>query len=145
MNNVKLNKFFNKFINSKFIKFSITGFLRTITNLLIFYILCDISGLSSNVSAIMTFLIAVTQNYIINHFWTFNEINKSKKLSFIGYLKFILVSSIGLAINLAVLNLILYFFDLPLKVIAQAFGILAGLIFNFIGSKIFVFNKTSNS
>ncbi len=128
-------------LNKNFIRFSITGGLGTITNLLIFYILCDRLNLSTNIGAIISFSIAVTQNYIINHFWSFKEYSKNNKITFLSYIKFVAVSLFGLAINLAVLNLILLLFKLPLKVIAQVIGILAGFILNYLGAKLFVFTK----
>lgn len=128
-----------KILNSRFIRFCITGGLGTITNLIIFFIIADILNLSANVAAIVAFAFAVTQNYFINHFWSFSEYSKTKKVSFKDYLKFVSVSLLGLGINIIVLNLILYFFKPNLKVIAQVFGIAAGLIFNFFGSSRFVF------
>lgn len=134
-----INKYFSKLYSSKFIRFSITGGLGTITNLIIFYIICDIFKLPSNLGAIVAFLFAVTQNYFINHFWTFKNLSIFKSASFIDYIKFVGISLIGLGINLIIMNLILYYYKLPLKVIAQFFGIIGGLIFNFFGSKLFVF------
>ncbi len=142
-------KFINYFINliqkvynNKFIRFSFTGGLGTITNLIIFYLFCDKLKQPANFGAILAFIAAVTQNYFINHFWSFKNYSKENKISFISYIKFISVSLIGLAVNLIVLNLILIFFKLPLKVIAQGIGILAGLIINYFGARRLVFNKT---
>lgn len=133
------NKYFTKLYNSKFVRFSITGGFGTITNLIIFYIICDIFKLPSNLGAIVAFLFAVTQNYFINHFWTFKNLSISQSASFIDYIKFVGISLIGLGINLIIMNLILFYYKLPLKVIAQFFGIIGGLIFNFFGSKMLVF------
>lgn len=135
------NKHFHRIYNSKFIRFSITGGLGTVTNLVIFYIICDLLKQPSNLGAIVAFIFAVTQNYFINHFWTFKDYSKKKKVSFPDYIKFVGVAILGLAVNLLVLNLLLFFFKFPLKVIAQTIGILVGLFFNYIGSDKFVFKK----
>jgi putative flippase GtrA len=135
------NKYFTKLYNSKFVRFSITGGFGTITNLIIFYIICDIFKLPSNLGAIVAFLFAVTQNYFINHFWTFKNLSISKSASFIDYIKFVGISLVGLGGNLTVLNLLLHLFKFPLKVVAQAIGILVGLLFNFLGANKFVFKK----
>lgn len=135
------NKHFHRIYNSKFIRFSITGGLGTVTNLVIFYIICDLLKQPSNLGAIVAFIFAVTQNYFINHFWTFKDYSKKKKVSFPDYIKFVGVAILGLAVNLLVLNLLLFFFKFPLKVIAQTIGILMGLFFNYIGSDKFVFKK----
>jgi len=129
----------NKIYSSKFLRFAVTGGLGTVTNLIVFFLISDLWALNSNIGSILAFIIAVTQNYFINHLWTFEEYGKSNGISWKDYLKFSGVSIFGLVINLIVLNLILYFFTLPLKVIAQAFGILTGFIFNYFGSRIFVF------
>ncbi|GMO51381.1 MAG: hypothetical protein Pg6C_16110 [Treponemataceae bacterium] len=41
----------------------------------------------------------------------------------------------GLAVNIGVLNFMLASFVLPFKVVAQGFGILCGMIINFIAAK----------
>ncbi len=138
---MKLVNLINKIFSIKFFRFSITGGLGTITNLLIFFLICDLLKLPSNLGAIIAFIFAVTQNYFINHFWSFNEYIKIRKVSIKDYLKFVGISLIGLGINLVVLNIILYFFKLPFKVVAQAIGILFGLIFNYFGSSRLVFKK----
>lgn len=191
-----------KFYSSKFVRFSVTGGLGTITNLIIFYLISDLLSFPSNIGAIISFVFAVTQNYFINHFWTFSQNNKTfkasvhyenikgcqdninsinkiynidsknnidyknynnksgdndimfdknnndtvfnnniRKVTFKSYFKFVAVSLVGFGINLIVLNLILYFFKFPLKVIAQGIGILAGLIFNYFGASKLVFKK----
>jgi putative flippase GtrA len=156
----KFLELFFKIFPKRFIKFGIVGFLGTITNLIIFFILADLWKIEHTIVqinllvtkfnldihltifSIIVFLIAVTQNYILNHIWTFKDIMKDDKISFIGYVKFIITSLLGLAINLVVLNLVNQLFpNLPYNVIAQGIGILSGMMFNFIGSKFFVFKK----
>jgi putative flippase GtrA len=128
-------------LKHSFFKFAFVGFLGTITNLSIFYIFVDIFGLWANVFAVIGFLIAGAQNYTLHHKWTFREIMGGEKLSFYGWIKFNMTTLVGLAINLLVLNLILYFFTVPYKVIAQGCGVAFGTVFNYLGSKHFVFKK----
>jgi putative flippase GtrA len=128
-------------LKHSFFKFAVVGFLGTVTNLTIFYISVDIFGLWANIFAIVSFLVAGAQNYILHHKWTFGKIMKDEKLSFLGYAKFVITTAFGLAINLIVLNLILYFFDVPYKVIAQGCGVAFGTVFNYLGSKRFVFRE----
>jgi putative flippase GtrA len=47
----------------------------------------------------------------------------------------------GLLINVVVYNFVIYFFDLNIKVYAQAIGILTGMALNFFGSLLFVFSE----
>ena len=52
------------------------------------------------------------------------------------YARFVAVSLGGLAVNLAVLNLVLAVFVLPLKTIANMIGVAAGMIVNFLGYRL---------
>ncbi len=134
-----MKKLIMELLKRKFVKFGIVGGLGTITNLLIFFIFVDILNFIPEVISIIAFIIAATQNYFLNHLWTFKELTKDEKVSFISWSKFILTSLIGLTINIIVLTLIIHFINPPYKVIGQFFGILSGMAFNFLGSKFFVF------
>jgi putative flippase GtrA len=128
-------------LKHSFFKFAFVGFLGTITNLSIFYIFVDIFSLWANVFAVVGFLVAGAQNYTLHHKWTFRKIMSGERLSFKGWIKFNITTLVGLAVNLIVLNLILYFFAVPYKVIAQGCGVAFGTVFNYLGSKHFVFKK----
>lgn len=128
-------------LKHSFFKFALVGFLGTVTNLTIFYIFADIFRVWANAVAVIAFLVAGAQNYTLHHKWTFRKIMLGEGLSFYGYIKFIVTTLFGLAINLIVLNLILHFFNVPYKVIAQGCGVAFGTVFNYLGSKHFVFNK----
>lgn len=128
-------------LKHSFLKFAVVGALGTVTNLSIFFVFVDILDLWPNAISILAFLIAGAQNYVLHHIWTFRKVTLGEKMSFYDYFKFILTTSIGLGINLLVLNLILHFYTVPFKVIAQGCGVAAGTIFNYLGSRYFVFNK----
>lgn len=129
----------NKILSSQFFKFAIVGGLGTITNLLIFFIFVDKIGFNVTLISTFAFLVAVSQNYYLNHFWTFSHVTIKQKPSFKNYIRFVFVSLTGLVVNLIVLNLLLYFFVFKYKVFAQGIGIFAGFLINFIGSKKIVF------
>ena len=125
----------------KILKFAITGGLGTVTNLLLFFLLADMLHINATIASIACFFVACTQNYIINHIWTFKTESNCKRPSLQLWVKFIIASLIGLAINLAVLNILIHLIEWQYKVIPQAMGILAGMAFNFISSNFFVFKK----
>ena len=125
----------------KFLKFGITGGLGTVTNLVLFFIFADCLQFPVTPVSIFCFVIAGTQNYLINHLWTFKAQNRGAKPSFSLWGKFMASSLVGLAINIAVLNLLLYLFTWPYATIPQALGILAGMGVNFLFSNFFVFRK----
>ena len=133
----------NTFVRSidQLIKFAVTGGLGTLTNLTIFFLCVDIGDLPTIRISILCFLIAVTQNYIINHKWSFKSSLEEKRLSIKRWLRFIGISLLGLFVNLFVMKTLLTNFTLPYKVIAQAVGIAAGMAVNFVMAKLFVFRK----
>ena len=123
----------------KFLKFGITGGLGTVTNLVLFFILADHLHFPPSPVSAFCFLIAGTQNYLINHLWTFKLESRGTPPSLHLWTKFMISSLFGLAINLITLNLLLYFFTWPYKTIPQALGILAGMGVNFLFSNYLVF------
>jgi putative flippase GtrA len=125
----------------EFLKFALTGGLGTLTNLAIFFVFADLLKLNAVPVSAGCFVIAATQNYFFNHLWSFRAQTGSEAPSLIKWLKFMAGSLLGLAINLSVLKLVILYFDPAYKFIAQACGIAAGMIINFLISKFFVFRK----
>jgi putative flippase GtrA len=90
---------------------------------------------------VFCFLVAGTQNYIINHKWSFAARNRKIPPSIKQWALFLCASLLGLAVNIMVMAFILKNFSPPYKFIAQACGIAAGTGVNFMLSKVVVFNK----
>ena len=126
----------------QFIKFAVTGGLGTVTNVAIFFLLVDKLYLPEIPVSIICFLIAVTQNYIINQKWSFRQNIDENKLSLKRWTGFVTGSLFGLAINIVVMKLVITFFELPYKFIAQLVGISVGMIVNFFISKNLIFKGT---
>jgi dolichol-phosphate mannosyltransferase len=123
------------------LKFAATGGLGTVTNLVLFFLCADIANLPTIPVSIGCFLVAGTQNYYLNHKWSFSENMRGTALSIKRWLLFLCSSTLGLCINIAVMTIILQSIMPPYKVIAQACGILAGMIINFIMVKVVVFKE----
>ena len=130
---------------AEFLKFGITGGLGTITNLLIFFLLVDMAGFPEIPVSIGCFVIAGTQNYILNHLWSFREYTDKVKLSIKKWAAFLLGALLGFIVNIFVMTSIINNFDLPWKFIAQACGIAAGMLINFFVSKFIVFRKNKDA
>jgi len=128
----------------QFIKFAVTGGLGTITNLIVFFLCADIASLPEVPVSVFCFLIAGTQNYIINHSWSFARVTQATSPSIKKWLVFLCGSLAGLAVNIMVMKLIIMNFDLPYKFIAQAAGIASGMMVNFIASKFVVFRRRAS-
>ncbi|MDR1253017.1 MAG: glycosyltransferase family 2 protein [Treponema sp.] len=127
---------------TQFIKFSLTGGLGAITNLTIFFLCVDKAELPEIPASAFCFLIAGTQNYVINHTWTFACKERKTALSIKQWTLFLCASLFGLAANIAVMTFVIRRFSPPYKFIAQACGIAAGMIINFTLSKSLVWRKT---
>jgi putative flippase GtrA len=123
------------------IKFALTGGLGTVTNLVLFFLGSDIAKLPEIPVSIDCFVIAGTQNYYLHHRWSFAKNTEGVKPSPRKWLTFLLSSLLGLGVNIVVMNTMLQKIVLPYKVIAQACGILAGMVINFILAKFIVFGK----
>jgi putative flippase GtrA len=132
-----------KLYENSLLRFLFIGFLGTIVNIVIFFIVADYLYFDANIASVIAFCIAVTHNYILNHLWSFKKyINYELNLK--SYLKYVYVNIFGLIANLIVLNLILIEFQPSLKVIAQLCGIIVGTMFNYTLSKIYVFKWEEN-
>jgi dolichol-phosphate mannosyltransferase len=129
----------------EFIKFALTGGLGTITNLLIFFVCADKFGLPEIPVSIGCFFIAGTQNYIINHKWSFADKTEKSPPSIKQWALFLCASLLGLAINIVVMTLAIAHWPLPYKFIAQATGIAAGMAINFTLSKLFVWGRKNDT
>lgn len=127
---------YKKHVFKEFVSFAFVGFIGTIVNLFVLFLLTEFLGLYYLLSAIISFLVAMTNNFILNKKFTFKEkLNHefTKK-----YGKFFLVSMVALGVNL----LFLYIFTELIGIyylVSQIFAIGIALIINFIGNKIWTF------
>ena len=133
----------------QFIRFFCVGLLNTgidfgVLNLLI-YLTGKTSGIYFPIFKSTSFIIAVTNSYFMNKYWTFksSEVKKANE-----FLKFFGVNIIGWGINVGVATYIVNFVSAPtgfspvLWANIGAFSAVAfTLIWNFIGMKFIVFKK----
>jgi putative flippase GtrA len=122
--------------NREALRFLFVGSLSAITNLVLFYLTADLMGWNVNFCSALAFLVGVTQNYFLNGIWSFKAV---KPLTIQDYFGYIGVNLVGLAANLVILNLLIHFLNPDPKVIAQAVGIMAGTIFNYILASALIF------
>ena len=144
-----LGAFFSRWLafTRQFARFSVAGFLAAaidfgILNFLMF-VTGLVSGLPFTIFKSISFMIAATNSYFVNKFWTFH---KSEEINYKEYLQFLAVSAVGISINVGVATLIVNGlgpqFDIGPKGwanIGAVAGSAVGLIWNFIGFKLIVF------
>jgi dolichol-phosphate mannosyltransferase len=130
-------KYKNKILK-EFIQFGIVGGVGTLINLTILYLLTEKAGVYYLISAIFSFIIAMSINFILNKTWTFREEIKLKLRE--KYIQFSIVSVLALSVNLIFLYLFTELFKIY-YIISQILAIGVALIINFLGNKRWTFSK----
>jgi dolichol-phosphate mannosyltransferase len=118
------------------IKFCVVGATGYVVNLAVYTILLRGFGVHYIPAAVCSFLVAVTNNYTWNRHWTFRA-----QRGHYGYqgMRFLVVSTLALLANLAVLQL---YVDAGVdKVLAQAIAIVVVTPVNFVGNKLWSFGR----
>jgi putative flippase GtrA len=117
-------------------KFCVVGATGYAVNLLVYVALLDGANLHYRVAATGSFLVAVTNNYLLNRLWTFRH-----HRGHFGYqgLRFFVVSILVYGGNLAILTALV---ELGLgKIVSQAIAIVLVTPANFIGNKLWSFRR----
>jgi putative flippase GtrA len=119
---------------AQLVKFCVVGASGYVVNLLVYVALLDGANLHYRLAATGSFLVAVSNNYLLNRLWTF-----SHRRGHFGYqgLRFLIVSVIVYIGNLAILTALV---EVGLgKIVSQAIAIILVTPFNFIGNKLWSF------
>ena len=91
-----LKKTFDKFFQIQFFRYCFSGGISAITDLILFFILNELIGIHYLIALTISFVIAVTVNYIMQRKITFRSEYKKKHKQFTIFLS---VQIIGLAFN----------------------------------------------
>lgn len=125
-------------VSRQFFKFSLVGVAGFIVDSIVLY--CAIwLGLGHYFGRACSYLFAATSTWWMNRRFTFPNASSGRLIH--QWAKFLLLNAIGGLVNYSVYGFLIsqiqFFFDYP--VFAVAIGSLSGLIFNFSGSRAFVF------
>jgi dolichol-phosphate mannosyltransferase len=118
------------------VKFGLVGGVGYLINLVVFAVLAGPLGLHHIVAAIGAFCVAVTNNFVLNRYWTFEP---GEGPAHFQAARFFTVSLASLGLNIAVLELLVsnhVMSDLP----AQAVAVAVAMPFNFLGNKLWTFD-----
>jgi dolichol-phosphate mannosyltransferase len=119
-------------------KFCLVGVSGYAVNLAVYTVLLDAAGLHYISAAVGSFLVAVTNNYLWNRLWTFRA--ERGGVAYQG-MRFLIVSTVALLANLAVLHVLI---TVGLgEVVAQAIAIVLVTPVNFVGNKLWSFGPRS--
>ena len=116
------------------VKFCFVGATGYLVNLGVFSLVVLVFGLHYVPAAICSFLVAVTNNYTWNRLWTFRD--QRGHVAYQG-MRFLVVSTLALGANLAMLHLLVTA-GLP-EIAAQAIAIVLVTPINFVGNKLWSF------
>lgn len=117
-------------------KFCAVGASGYGVNLLVYTVLLRGFEAHYAVAAIGSFLVAVTNNYVLNRHWTFRE--RRASVVFQG-LRFFIVSALALVANLVVLYLLV---EAGVgELLAQAIAIVLVTPINFVGNRLWSFRR----
>jgi putative flippase GtrA len=116
------------------LKFSTVGGSGYVVNLGIYVAALTLIGLDYYIAATISFLVAVTNNYLWNRIWTFRD--QRGHFGAQG-LRFLVVSVAAYAANILLLTLLIAF-GLG-EIVSQAFAIVLVTPINFIGNKLWSF------
>ncbi|TAG91108.1 MAG: GtrA family protein [Bacteroidetes bacterium] len=115
-----------------FLKFGIVGLSGVFVDFTITYLLKEKLKINWKISNVCGFVCAATTNYFLNRIWTFESTNPEISLE---YLKFFLVSLVGLGLNMTIIWFLHNYIKLPFyfsKVTATVFVMAWNFILNFL-------------
>ena len=127
---------------TKFVKFGLVGASGMVVHFAVLYFFREIVGLNDFVANTIGFITAATTNYFLNRWWTFRS---QEKQVAVEYLKFILVSVIGLGINNGTLwlggKLLPEWNDDWRFYVLWVFAVGVSTLWNFFGNMLFTFKQ----
>ena len=124
-----------RLLSVRFILFGIVGTSGILVQLFSTFILMNIAEFGFLLAHILSVMIAMTSNFTLNNFITFNEKSLLGTNYFRGLISFYIVCSVGALLNVAVADFL--FSNLGIWVIASLIGALLGALWNFMLSSIF--------
>lgn len=121
---------------SKFWKYCVVGLTGTAVDFGVLLLLVEVAHWSVLPANTLSFLLAATNNYVLNKYWTYADPERS-----IGkqYVKFLLVSTVGLGLNTVLMSLLVSFG--MWYVAAKVIVIGAVLVWNFAANSLWTFQK----
>lgn len=121
----------------QFIKFGIVGLGGTLVDWVVYFILTRYFGTFYLIAKTISFVLAAVNNYIFNRIWTFKSKDKNIAKEF---LKFFVVSVVGLIFNLLIMKLAVVNLKLN-DLIGLVLATSAVTLWNFFANKLWTFKE----
>ncbi len=121
------------------VQFGLVGGVGFVVNIGVYALCVHGLGIDYRLAAVIAWLVAVTNNFVLNRHWTF-----SARDGHVGFqaLRFFLVSLLAFGVSFAILTVLVEIGDLA-KVPAEALAVAAATPFNFLGNKLWSFRTGS--
>lgn len=124
----------------QFGKYCVVGGIGFIINLIIFALLANVAHVHYQIAATISFTVAVTNNFLLNKYWTFENPEGN---GLVQASRFLVISVMIWAINLLILHLLIENVHMNSKILAQAIAIVFVTVLNFTGNKMWSFRQTA--
>lgn len=118
------------------IKYATVGIIGTAIDIGSLYLFVEYAGLPVIPASVLSFLLAVVNNFVLNKAWTFQNKSKNYRKLFI---KFLIVSIVGLLLTVSCMHLLVNVANIW-YIFAKAITSLIVLSWNFLGNKFWTFN-----
>ena len=100
-----IHSYLGRVIPRKAVSFAAVGSFGVLVQLTMTYLLLMLTNLDFEIVLPIAVVFAASSNYVINNFLTFRSNSLRYSLFFVGYLKFLLVSSLPIIANVGLANL----------------------------------------
>ncbi len=116
-------------------KFGVVGGSGYVINLIVFAVLTEALGIHHIAAAVLSFCVAVSNNFLLNRHWTFQATEGHAGFQAV---RFFTVSVLALGVNIVLLYLLVDVASAP-ELPAQAVAVAGAMPFNFLGNKLWTF------
>lgn len=122
---------------AQFIKFSVVGASNTVIDFGVYLLSTRVLGFYYLIGNVISFTVAGTWSYVINRKWTFRDTTTRVHTQ---YLKFLIVSLVGLGLTSLLLYLFVHHLHLH-DIVGKALAVAIVLIWNFSLNRLWTFRK----
>lgn len=132
----------------QFMKYSVVGASGYVINIAVFSFMVKAAGMHYMAAAIFSFVPAVTSNFLLNKYWTFNNPDGavSRQMG-----RFLIISVASLLLNLLLLRMLIEIMTsvdalgmrVDRAIVAQVIAISICTVLNFSGNKLWSFRQAS--
>jgi putative flippase GtrA len=123
------------------VRFGVVGGLGFVVNLAVYTLCVHAIGVDYHVAAVIAWLVAVANNFVLNRHWTFDA---GEGRAHFQAMRFFVVSLVALGLSQLLLTLFVESGGLA-KVPAQALAVAASMPLNFLGNKLWSFRSEAQS